>query len=508
MSRSSTLSLADALSGRAKLEVIQWLLLSPPPRRALRDRLKALLSALAMLGPCRLRRARFKPGRKLTAYYDALLHIQGTEGYCARAIAVTWGFDGNADHSRVGDDPAEIQAEALRHGVAAPFRQLTADLPEWSMHIQVSPLDARFPQLVRLSDPRYVHELLAVAYAAADVAPDQPRPAGYAITSIRYHPGKRHVLRYDPLDVAKGWTVLAKLYTGEEGARAFRMARHAADWLAEHVEGVTAVRPLAYVAKDEVVLYPRVFGAPLWDHLRHPGQGVARCLERAGAALRALHRLPPAVAGPLKLHEFAAEVSEIAREACDHIPALLPSVGAAIDALLDRSRELHERLPQEPPTFTHGDFKSEHVWAAPGGPTLIDFDTSCLADPAYDVGKFLADLQLWFTAYDQEGLEQVQERFLLGYAPGAPEERLLRARLYEAVQMVKMARRVPLFRHDWASLTEQLIRRAQAVMNDLELALGLPATSTSLHGFLDRSQKRHHTRYDRRRQPSGKGAWG
>src|SRR5207302_289492 len=242
--------------------------------------------------------------------------------------------------------------------------------------------------------------------------------------------------------------------------------------------------------------------------LRRPGQGVARCLERAGAALHALHRLPPAVAGPLKLHEFAAEVSEIAREACDHIPALLPSVGAAIDALLDRSRELHERLPQEPPTFTHGDFKSEHVWAAPGGPTLIDFDTSCLADPAYDVGKFLADLQLWFTAYDQEGLEQVQERFLLGYAPGAPEERLLRARLYEAVQMVKMARRVPLFRHDWASLTEQVIRRAQAVMNDLELALGLPATPTSLHGFLDRSQKRHHTRCDRRRQPSGKGAWG
>src|SRR5207244_197708 len=120
--RSLTLSLADALSGRAKLEVIQWLLLSPPPRRALRDRLKALLSALAMLGPCRLRRARFKPGRKLTAYYDALLHIQGTEGYCARAIAVTWGFDGNADRSRVGDDPAEIQADALRPGVAAPFR--------------------------------------------------------------------------------------------------------------------------------------------------------------------------------------------------------------------------------------------------------------------------------------------------------------------------------------------------------------------------------------------------
>src|SRR5437879_7005568 len=370
------MSIADMLSGPAKLEAIQWVLLSAAPRRVLRDQLKALLSAPDMLGPCRLRRARFKPGRKLTGHYDVLVHVEGTEGYGARPIAVTWRLDGDADRHQAGDDLAGMQAEAVRQGMAAPFRQLTAELPEWSMHIQVSPLDPRFPRLVRLSDPQYVRARLATAYAASDLAPDQPRPGGYAVTPIRYHPGKRHVLRYDPLDAAKGGTVFAKLYAGEDGARAFRVARHVADWLAEHGEAMRAVRPLAYVAEDGVVLYARVVGAPLSERLHRPSEGVAQCLERAGAALHALHHLPPAVAGPLKLHEFAAEVSEIAREACDHIPALLPSVGAAIDALLDRSRELHERLPQEPPTFTHGDFKSERVWAAPGGPTLIDFDTS------------------------------------------------------------------------------------------------------------------------------------
>ena len=497
------MNLAEALSERAKLEVIQWLLLSRAPRRALRDTLKALLSPPNMLGPCRLRRARFKPGHKLMGYYDALVRVEGTEGFCARPIAVTWGSDGDADRRQGGDDLAGIQAEALRHGVAAPFRQLTADLPEWSMHVQVSPLDARFPQLVRLSDPRYVRDLLAGAYAADDVAPDQPLAGGYTVTPVSYHPGQRHVLRYDPLDAAKGGAVFAKLYTDEEGARAFRVARRAVDWLAEHGEGVTAVRPLAYVAEDGVVLYPGLSGAPLSEHLRRPGQSVARCLERAGAALLALHHLPQAVAGPLQCHVFAAEVSEIAREASDHIPALLPSVGAAIGVLLHRARELHEQLPQEPPTFTHGDFKSEHVWAAPGGPMLIDFDTSCLADPAYDVGKFLADLQLWHATYAQPGLEQAQKRFLLGYAPGAPEGRLLRARLYEAVELVKIARRVPLFDHDWVTLTEQAIRRAQAVMNDLERTLGLPATPPSSPGF----HKRHHTRCEPCRLPPGKAAW-
>jgi len=495
------LNLADALSGHAKLEGVQWVLLSAAPRRALRDQLKALLSAPKMLGLCRLRRARFRPGRKIVGYYDVLVHTEGTEGYGARPIAVTWGSDGEADRRQGGDGLAEMQAEALRQGLAAPFRQLVANLPEWGMHIQVSPLDAQFPQLVRLLDPRHVRDMLAAAYAASGVASDQPRPGGYAATSIRYHPGKRHVLRYDPLDAAKGGTVFAKLYAGEGGARVFRVATQAEEWLAQHGEGVTSVRPLAYVVKDRVVLYPRVFGAPLSERLRRPGQGVVRCLERAGAALHALHHLPQVVAGPLQPHDFAAEVSETVRESA-HIPLLLPSVGAAIGELLDRARELHERLPQEPPTFTHGDFKSEHVWVSRGRLTLIDFDTCHLADPALDVGKFLADLQLWHITYDQPGLEQAQERFLVGYARGAPEERLVRARLYEAVELVKIARRVRLFDRDWESRTEQVIRRAQAVMNDLELTLGLPVTRLSLRGL----QKRQHTGCEGRRQPSGKGA--
>src|SRR5438309_4563480 len=198
------MSIADMLSGPAKLEAIQWVLLSAGPRRVLRDQLKALLSAPNMLGPCRLRRARFKPGRKLTAHYDVLVHVEGTEGYGARPIAVTWRLDGDADRHQAGDDLAGMQAEAARQGMAAPFRQLTAELPEWSMHIQVSPLDAQFPQLVRLSDPRHVRDLLAGAYAAEDVTPDQVRGSQYTVTPVIYHPGQRHVLRYDPLDAAKG----------------------------------------------------------------------------------------------------------------------------------------------------------------------------------------------------------------------------------------------------------------------------------------------------------------
>src|SRR5438128_3441575 len=220
----STVNLVDALSGRAKLEGIQWMLRSGAPRRGLRRELSALLPAPDMLGPCQLRYARFGPGRKLTAYYDALVHIEGTKRYCARPVAVTWGSDGDADQHHRTADLAEIQAEAVCHGVAAPFRQLVADVPAWDMHIQVSPLDARIPQLVRLSDPRYVRDVIAGAYAASEVAPDQAPASRYAVTSIRYRPGKRHVLRYEALDAAERGTIFAKLYHSEKGAWVFRVA--------------------------------------------------------------------------------------------------------------------------------------------------------------------------------------------------------------------------------------------------------------------------------------------
>jgi len=467
----------------AALEDIRWMLCSGgASRRALRRELCALLPAPDMLGPCRLRYARFGPGRKLTAYYDARVRIEGTEGYCARPVAVTWGSDGDADRHHGTADLAEIQTEAVSHGVAAPFRQLVADVPAWGMHVQISPLDTRFPQLARASDPRYARSLAADAYTASEVTPHQVPASQYVVTSIRYRPGKRHVLRYDSLDTAAGGTLFAKLYTSEKGVRVFRVATQVAEWLAEHGEGVTSVRPLAYVAEDGIILYPRVSGAPLSEHLRRPRRGVGRCLARAGAALHALHHLPEAVAGPLQVHEFAAEIREVERDIA-HVTALFPSAGAAIGELLDRARELYEWLPQEPPTFTHRDFKCEHLLVAPGRLTLIDFDICAFADPAFDVGKFLADLQWWFAAYGQEGLEQVQEQFLAGDSPGAPEERLIRARLYEAVELVKMTvLRARLFEHHSADRTERLIGRAQAVMNNLQLALGLPGPLISRKG--------------------------
>ena len=486
------MNIADVVSGRAKLKGTRWVLLSATARKVLADQLRALLPSGAAVGPCRLREARFEPGRKITAYYDALVNTDKPERYHVRPIAVTWGSNTGADRHEETGDLAKVQAEAVRHGVAAPFLQLMADSPEWSMRVRVSPLDARFIQLARLSDPQHVRAILAEAHASGNAGSDRRRVSdyNYTITSIKYRPGKRHVLRYDPVDPAKGGTVFAKLYIGEDGARAFRredgarafrVAQGVADWLAGHGEGVNGLRPLAYVAEDAVVLYPQVCGVPLSDYARCPNRVVARWLQQAGAALCTLHHLPVALAGRPEPHDFAAEIRSIVGKS-HHIPVLLPQLESAIEALFDRAGELHERLPQEPPTFTHGDLKTEHMWVAAGGLTVMDFDSSRLADPALDVGYFLADWQFRHAAYDQAGVDETYKSFLAGYAAAAPKERLIRARLYEAVELVKCAvRRMPLFEQNWASCTAGLVGRAEAVINDLQRTLGLPARPLLVH---------------------------
>lgn len=475
------MNVADVLSGRAKLKGIRWLLLSASAHKVLADRLRALLPARAAVGPFCLREVRFKPRRRLTAYYDAVVHGEREQAYGVRPIAVTWGSE--TETSRGGEriDVTEVQADPVRREVAAPFLLLVGDLPERNMHIRVWPLDPRFTQLARLSDPQHVNLMLGTVLSSGDAAGGRFRISDYTVTSIKYRPGRRHVLRYDPRYPAKCPTVFAKPYIVEEGkracrredgARAFRVARDVADQLAERGKGVSGLRPLAYVAEDALVLYPQLRGVPLCNHARQLGVDSAGWLRLAGLSLSALHQLPVTLAGRPEPYGLAAEIRSIARKS-HHIPALLPELGSAIQALLDRAEELHDRLPQQPPTFTHGDCKTEHIWAAADGLTMMDFDSSRVADPALDLGYFLADWQFQQPAQSQARTGEMCQSLLAGYAAHAPRDFLIRVRLCEAAKLLKCAvRRVQPFEDDWMSRVKQIADRAEALIDDVHRRLG------------------------------------
>jgi Phosphotransferase enzyme family len=423
---------------------------------------------------CVLRRARFRPGRKLKGFYEVTIETNRGSVYCTRPIAVNWSSDVNENWEsalRV----AEMQAEARRRNISEPFSRLSAESPQNNIRILVWPLDPDFEQLVRLSSWEYVSAMLSSLHRA----PADHLPRGrHAISPIRYRPGQRHVLRYGGTQ-SRG-SLFAKLYAADEGAVIYQRATGIAETLPQHGQQVNAIRPLAFIPQDGVVLYPRISGVALSD-LRGPQSKTARWFERAGAALAALHQVSPAVAGPLQVHDFPAETSQAAR-ASAHIRVLLPALGPVIDEALGRALDLHRSLPPEAPRLAHGDFKSEHLWVTSNGLTMIDFDSCCLADPALDIGKFLAHLRFWHTVHGKSGLYAEQNGFLAGYGRPANKRRVA-IRLYQAVELIKItARRVRLFDRGWAADTEQLIGCAYGLVNDLELAIERRAHKTgNLH---------------------------
>jgi hypothetical protein len=359
-----------------------------------------------------------------------------------------------------------VQTEAVQRGLATPFQELAGEAPARGMRVQVSPLDARFPQLVRVSDPDYLCALLENAVPAACTGV-------HTMTPIRYRPGQRHVLRYDPVGTPgcndSNQTLFAKLYADDRGERFFQVANWGADQFAETGLGITGLRPLAYVAADTLILYPFVEGIPLAQYLRRPRRTTAHYLWQAGAALRALHNAQSVPTSALKANDLVTEVKATAR-ASEHVHALLPTAGTRIGAMLEQIQTMSTRLAQEPPTFTHGDFKADHLLIDKGRMTLIDFDTCALADPALDIGKFLADLRWWYTAYQQPEWAVAQASFLAGYGLNTTDLRLCRARLYEVLWLVKISvRRVRLFDPAWHLRTMHMLALAETMLRAVEL---------------------------------------
>ena len=463
----------EVFSGNAGPAGLQWALNGSSSRRLLRREVEKMLRPGYHAGPFHLTRAKFKPGQKLLAYFTfSALDGNDQENHPLH-LAVAW-------QNELGGDPRldgwnELQEEANRSGLMPVQCDLWRDLPERGMRLQIWPLDPKFPQLIRLGNPSHVAGIfksLGIASALEQLP---------MITPIRYRPKERHVLRYEihsPGAVTgNGRRLYAKLYTdAQDAVRAFGVAQRVVDWLAANNVGLQGNGPEAMSQADSVILYPHAPGIPLSQQLHRSHQWLAAQLQIIGRALAILHRGPETLQADLKQNDFAKE-AKVVRRASEHIQVLLPETYDKIIELLDKAQERYASLPQEQPTFTHADFKSDHLLSTPQGLTLIDFDTCTLTDPALDIGKFLADLEWWFTLKGLSGVEEAQAELLKGYVGDTKSdptmnERLKRARLFQALILTKItARRVPIYKKEWAAMTRGMIERAARVLHQNQTKL-------------------------------------
>ncbi|MGH3588494.1 MAG: hypothetical protein ACRDQ0_19480, partial [Pseudonocardia sp.] len=205
-------ALDDILDGRLGQDAVRQVVRNPL-RNGLADLLHDQL-ADCRSGDLELLRTKFKPFRKLTAYYR--LQRDPVDA-ATRLLAVSW------------------FAQAKRGGPRVT--------------VLASPADPAMPQLGRLVEPAYL------ASRIEELTGRRPGPGGRSVRTVRYRPGQRHVLQAR-LD---GAHVFVKTDRDDSGARAVRVA----GLVAETCPKDRPAAPVGYVADDSAALWWYTAGEPL-----------------------------------------------------------------------------------------------------------------------------------------------------------------------------------------------------------------------------------------------------
>ena len=332
--------------------------------------------------------------------------------------------------------------------------------------VQEFPVDPKLPHLDVVMAPSG-HPALAAALESTardfhGVPADWPL-LGVVAEPVRYKPGNRCVLRYrlsfgpPEADAApRTCTLVAKLYgslSEAQEADDLLVRLHdgaAVAWTARPL-GVVPDLPLALTedlgsSRDPVPAHSGL-------HVVHPGSPEAfDVVRRAARALAELHTSGLDTGG-LSRRTGAEEAGKAAKRA-DLLERYVPQLAAQARPIIDTLCDTLQALPTEVLRPGHGSYKSSQLMVRGGDVFLVDFDQFCLADPALDVGYFLAYLRpagLWYhRAGRREWFEAAAEAFRSTYRDRLAERGesaatcagiVQRAPVFEAALLLKIAAR-------------------------------------------------------------------
>lgn len=376
-----------------------------------------------------------------------------------------------------GEPPETVRSCRLRDVKYQPGRRCVAS---YELEVERGGAPARTIGVVELTPDGLAHRLydddprLPWLAEAADVRRMAPRFAALlgevvlscSVTPVRYRAGARCVFRYELSTPSRAVTIFGKLL--EPGA-----AELAATVDALHRASVESPAmphvppPLAYWPELRMVLQPEVAGrAELNDLAFSQDVELAtreRWLRDAGLRLAGLHALQQVPAPSRTLDEDLAELWEYLAPMAAADPALARRYEAAVDQVAAAVRD----LPEPPRVASHGAFRTDQFLIQDDRLVLIDLDGFCWANPARDIGNFLAYLRWKAIRQPQRAglIEQAGERFLEGYEAVRPGVDARWLAVCRAMSMLKIAGR------RYRSLTVKEWPLVPALLDAAQLAL-------------------------------------
>jgi hypothetical protein len=339
--------------------------------------------------------------------------------------------------------------------------------PAFGLAVQTFPIDATLPALRDAVAPA-PSSLLWSTLAAAGSA-SLPAAADWTLRDVqavpvRYKPGDRCVLRYrldferrDSGEHART-SVIGKVYREPEQATAAAAlltrlrASAAGGWCPAPLGSVDA---LALALSED--LGERNSDPPtrIGTEVVRPGHAHATAtIEAAARALADLHAsdVAPAATGARTASDEAGKAAKRGRVLADYLPARASTIAEVAGSVAERLQAL-EPVHTRP---SHGSYKPSQLLVRGDAIFLVDFDQFCLADPALDVGYFLAYLRPpgmfyrrrgtreWFRSAARTFTDAYRDAMAdRGVPPADITATLQRSPVYEAALLLKIAARRP-----------------------------------------------------------------
>lgn len=371
----------------------------------------------------------------------------------------------------------------------APLTTPVAMIEPLNMVIYAFPLDGELPTLIGATDRRRVIELLSETLP--EVLAGKLSIQDVHMVPVNYARRYRCVLRYEIECLAPGnklqrREVYGKIATDSQGA----LIAPVIAALRERVLGrggafqFNIPRSLGFRPDLQLSLLEAIPGTPRINQLLKARLNGA---DNENGQLTLEHALDSCAQIANLLHGSNIGLGRrrtldndltILRRDIREVQRVSPEIGAQFQSWLDRIESYAEESDALLPRFCHGDYTYAQVIFDETSCGLVDFDTVCQAEPALDLGQFLAYLRVAAhkarkaTNPDAKPIgEQLGERFLSTYIAAAGDqiedaERLrIRASVYEVVSLMRMAL------HSWQQLKVGRLENAIAVLEEAMVRL-------------------------------------
>lgn len=440
-----------------------------------------------------VRYLRRKPGRGLAVIYS--VDEIRTSGKITRTN------DPNCSVSLTLDEQALNGAHILFTASQAQQAPLTIQsagvlrVDDLGLSVQAFPADSSLPALAASCDTTKngpLFQALAVA-ARMQLQDDAWQLSAASAEPVRYKPANRCVIRYRlhlehrVTAAQKNLTIFGKVYANPSQARTVQTLMQQLYDEQHRKQGISFLpRPLGMIDILGLTLNEAIQPAEtssegtafdIWQRLRTGTRALQPQSEQSGGLLergrggdivrivlpseelvltaRALAELHTSAIYPNKnAPRTGAKEAKRALERAGLIAGRNPEHAVETQQL---AGQLAQRLTQlQPDAYrpAHGGFKASQLLFHSHHVFIVDFDGFCCADPALDVGYFLAYLRpsgLWYQRPGMrqwfEGAAQLfvatysQTMLERGIAPSTVQGIVERSRLYEAALLFKIATR-------------------------------------------------------------------